>query len=77
MNWKQSLDNYLTNPPDDGFTDWAENTIELIHDDVFNHHEGWILDSSECNEYLNDMFNKGWSPLKASEVLTRILKYKV
>lgn len=77
MNWKTSLDKYLTTPPDDGFDNWVEKTIELLQDDVFNKHEQWIVDSSECNEYLNDMFNKNWTPYRASQVLTRILKYKL
>jgi len=44
MNWKISLDRYLTEPPDDGFDNWCDNLLNHIPDDFYNDNEAWFED---------------------------------
>lgn len=74
MNWKQSLDRYLTNPQDDGFDSWAESVINAIHDDIYTDNEAWF-ESKECNEYLNVLFDKQLDIQEAATEITIFLKH--
>lgn len=71
MDWKQSLDRYLTTPPNDGFDNWAEQTIEKMSDDFYETNELWIMDSEQCNKWLSKLYDKGIPPEIASTVIER------
>lgn len=43
MNWKTSLDKYLTNPPDNGFDFWCDKVIDHLSDEFYNLNENWII----------------------------------
>jgi len=60
MDWKQSLDRYLTNPPDDGFDGFAENVINQLPDDFFNEYESWLF-SEKCDFLLYSYFRDGYT----------------
>ena len=75
MNWKQSLDRYLTTPPDDGFTDYCERVTEAFSDDFFNTNERWILDETEqIDKWFNKLFSKGIEPIISSKIIERAFK---
>lgn len=72
MNWKTSLDRYLTTPPDDGFDSWAEKVIDQMPDDFYYKNNDWLNDNDGvCNKWLNKLFDKGRSPQDASNTIQR------
>ena len=73
MDWKQSLDKYLTSMPDDGFSDWVEELIDKhISEYFYKENEEWLDEPNGlCNIWLNKLFNKGFEPIKAAEILER------
>ena len=76
MNWKISLDKYLTTPYDDGFEDWANKVIEYMSDDFYNKNEDWInKDNGQCNKWLNKIFyNKCKEPKISATIIERSYK---
>ena len=76
MNWKQSLDRYLTTPPDDGFTDYCEAVTEAFTDTFFDTNESWILDDTEqIDKWLDKLCFSGVEPEKASKIIERAFKF--
>ena len=73
MEWKQSLDKYLTSIPDDEFTDWVEQIIgNEITEKFYESNTEWLDEPNGlCNIWLNKLFNKGFEPKKAAEILER------
>ena len=70
MNWKQSLDRYLTTPPDDCFDNWAESTIESLSEDFYKANEEWVDKSEEFNFWLNELFyDFDLEPKKAAKLI--------
>jgi hypothetical protein len=55
----KGLDNYLTNPPDDGFEDYHERVIDNFTDEFYRVNEDWIIDSDLCLKWVNKCFYKG------------------
>jgi len=77
MDWKTSLDKYLTSePPNDGFDIWCEVITEKhITKQFFDLHEDWILDNNgQCENWLNELFNRGKLPEDASKIIERAFK---
>ena len=72
MDWKQSLDRYLTNPPDDGFDGWASTVIEAFSNEFYESNEDWINETGGlCDKWLNKLFNQGIPPEIAAKVIER------
>ena len=73
MNWKTSLDKYLTTPYDDGFDDWADDVLgKMITDTFYNENENWLNEhSGQCNKWLNELFNRGKSTIEAARIIER------
>lgn len=65
MNWKQSLDRYLTTPPDDGFDGFFDQVIELLPSGFYEEYEGWLY-GDECNTILYSYFRHGYTPEQAA-----------
>ena len=75
MNWKQSLDKYLTSsPPDDGFTDYFEAITESMSDQFFNNNEDWILNSVLMNDWADKLFIKGIDPMQSAIIIERAFR---
>ena len=60
MDWKQSLDRWLTTPPDDGFDDYCESVINALEEQFYEANEDWAQ-SMECDKLLNQCFADGMS----------------
>ena len=74
MNWKTSLDRYLTTPPDDGFDSWVEDTIgNKLSEAFFNANETWVeAYDGQCNKWLNELFDRrDASPEQAAKIIER------
>ena len=70
MNWKNSLDKYLTSEPYDNFDVWAEAIQESFTDQFYNNNEEWVLEyDGQCNKWMNKMFYKNqWSDVQPIDV---------
>jgi len=60
MDWKQSLDRWLTTPPDDGFDGYCESVINALEEQFYEANEDWTQ-SQECDKLLNQCFADGMS----------------
>lgn len=59
MNYKVSLDRYLTTPLDDGYDGWCESVIDKFSNSFYDNYEQWINDyGSVFNGWLNKLFYK-------------------
>ena len=74
MNWKISLDRYLTTPPDDGFDNYFENVCENLSNEFWDAHEDWILDSKEFEKSVERCFNKGCEPKYSASIIERAFR---
>lgn len=74
MGWKQSLDRYLTSPPDDGFTDYFELVTEALTQEFFDANEDWVLDSKDFEKWVGKCFDKGYAPEKSALIIERAKK---
>lgn len=76
MNWKNSLDKYLTNPPDDGFDNWCEDIISNQFTDLFyNGNEDWVHKyNGLCDKWLNELFRRGKNTSDSAKIIERAFK---
>ncbi len=81
MNWKISLDRYLTTPPDDGFDNWAEDLIgKHMSEEFYNKNEDWIdAYDGQCNKWMQKLFyKKGYDTDVSAVIIERAFKlYKL
>lgn len=73
MNWKASLDKYLTTAPDDGFDSWCEDVLEnKITDAFYNQNELWInINDGQCSKWLNELFKRGIDTDESAKIIER------
>jgi hypothetical protein len=82
MDWKQSLDKYLTSSPNDDFSDWCEDVENRFSDTYYDYNQSWILEyDGISNKWMNKLYNKGIKPSNAAIIIERafklfILKYE-
>jgi hypothetical protein len=78
MNWKKSLDKYLTSEPgEDGFFDWYDIVLDIyLSNEFYSENEDWLLSSNgQCNKWMNKLFFiKGKSPEEAASIIERTVK---
>lgn len=76
-NWKNSLDKYLTTPPDDGFDVWVEDVLgNKITDKFYNENEEWLeKHDGQCNKWLNELFNQNKNTTEAAQIIERGFKF--
>jgi len=72
-NWKIGLDRYLTSgPPDDGFNDFCDLTVEEFSQKFYDENENWIIEETEqIDNWLNKLFSKGYSPKQTAQIIER------
>lgn len=73
MNWKVSLDKYLTTPHEDGFDNWCENVLGMdLSDEFYKQNEEWILEyDGTCNKWLNKLYDRGYETKQAAKMIER------
>lgn len=75
MNWKVSLDRYLTSAPDDRFDSWVESVFDEMSDSFYNENEKMLNEyDGKCNKWLNILFNRGYAPKQAATFIERLFK---
>lgn len=76
MGFSESLDKYLTTPPEDDFDNWCEDLFgNKISDDFYNSNEKWIDESNgTCEKWINKLFNCDKSTTEAALIIERAYK---
>lgn len=81
MDWKQSLDRYLTTEPEDNFTPWVEKVFDNYTPkfwtevyDVPVKTKNRFEDSEHETKWLNKLFNKETDPILAAKIIERAYK---
>ena len=75
MDWKQSLDRYLTTGPQDDFSPFAESLIDSLSQDFYNANEDWIDESDGLfNKWMNKLYNKSIDYKTAAKIIERAFK---
>ena len=73
MDWKIGLDRYLTQEPDGDYDNWCEMVLESFSDEFYTKNEDWIMDSPQCNTWLNKLYGK--EPEDATKIIERAFNY--
>jgi hypothetical protein len=72
MDWKDSLDKYLTTEPQDNFEDWCEDVVNSFSDTFYNKNEHWIEESSgQCNKWFNKLYDKDRNSNESALIIQR------
>lgn len=59
MDWKHSLDRYLTSEPDFGFDLWCERVYDSFSEEFFIENYEWIdKPDGTCNDWFNKLYGK-------------------
>ena len=76
MDWKPSLDKWLTTPPDDGFDDFYESVINGFTDEFYEKNESWTnIYEGQCEKWIYNLYYKySFSPKEASLIIERAYK---
>lgn len=76
MGFSESLDKYLTTPPEDDFNNWYEDLLGNKLSDIFyNSNENWIEESNgTCEKWINKLFNRDKSTTEAALIIERAYK---
>jgi len=65
-------DRWLTTPPDDGYSDWVEQIIEVLPNDFHEKHQKWIyVYGGTFDVLLNNLWKKGKDPDEAASIIVR------
>jgi hypothetical protein len=73
MDWKISLDRYLTTPPQNDFDSFCEVVTERFTDDFFDENEDWIMEfDGQFNLWINEIYlRKGYDVDKSARIIER------
>jgi len=59
MDWKQSLDRYITTHPYDGFDGWCELVIDTVSAECYAQHEAFFDETGGLlDKWLNKLFRE-------------------
>jgi len=78
MDWKVSLDRYITSSPDDNFDDWCEDVIgNKITATFYNENENWLNEyDGQCTKWLNELYRRGKDTTTAAYIIERAFLIK-
>lgn len=77
MDWKKSLDLYLTQEPDWYFeyNNFYEHVVDSFSDEFYNENENWIVDSEQMDKWVSKLYDKSiFSPKECSIIIERAFK---
>ena len=72
MNWKVSLDRYLTTEHNEYFDGWCESALDALSDDFYAANEDWVDSSELLNKWLNKLFGK--EPKEAAIIIEKAFR---
>ena len=78
--FQQSLDRYLTTPPEDRYNDqWWDELMESFSNEFFQNNEEFIVDEDgQCDKWAYRLFENDKMPSEASKIIERAHKiYKL
>ena len=72
MDWKASLDRYLTTPPEDcHYDNYFESVVEHMTDRFYYENEDWVLESELCNDWCIKLYNDGKMPIQTAKIIEK------
>lgn len=71
----KGLDKYLTTQPEDKFSPFCEQVIEIVSLEFYTKNEDWLLNSEICNAFLRLYFDEGVEPKKAAIDLEKFFNH--
>ncbi len=74
MNFKISLDKYLTSYPENALDNYCEDVENKFTDDFYNQNEQWIIEGDLCSKWIQYLFRRGKSPIEAAIIIQRAFK---
>lgn len=70
MDFKQSLDTYLTSPPEDRYDSWCEDVVNALSDKFYHANIEWVEDDAGLfSKWLARTF--GHDPETAAKIIER------
>ena len=73
MNWKESLDRWLTTEPDNPFEHWVDHLYEAYTDDFFDRNELFILNSTLHDKWAYKLFSSEKTTTESALIIERAL----
>lgn len=70
MNWKISLDRWLTTEPEDDYTPFWEGVVESFTESFYNVHEDFIH-SCVCDGLIEKLYDKGRDIQTTARIIER------
>jgi hypothetical protein len=72
MNWKASLDKWITQEPyDDGYENYFEQLVESFTDSFYEINEIWIVyETKQIDKWVNKLFHKH-TPQHSAKIIER------
>jgi hypothetical protein len=81
MDWKQSLDRYLTTDPNEGMYCYYDDVCERLSDPFFAANELWIQNTNPLlDKWINKCYYKRIKPTVAAAMIERLcamFKHKI
>lgn len=74
MNWKISLDKWLTTDPNESADGWHESLIDSFTDIFYDRHEDWF-DSDLYQTWSNRLYKRSVDPKRAAMIIERAYKF--
>lgn len=78
MDWRVSLDRYLTTEPEDNYTPWIEEVYNNVSEQFIQQIEkDDFIDSRIEDMWLNYLYDKGYSPKQAGSLIEKAYQLKL
>lgn len=75
MGWKESLDRYLTTPPESEIDSWYEDLIQnQISSPFYEENEHWIFEGGLFQKWVEMLFAKGIDTPQSAAIIERAFK---
>ena len=77
MNWKTSLDKWLTTDPNEGYYSYIENVVEHLTNDFYTANEDWIMKGDTLfDTWVDKLYHKDlYHPKRSAEIIERAHKF--
>lgn len=77
MDWKSSLDRWLTSDPNEGQYSFIESLIDSLSDQFYSDHEDWINDENGTfNKWVGKLYSEGRVSYKeGAAIIERAYKF--
>jgi hypothetical protein len=72
MDWRISLDKYLTEEPYDRYDIWSDAVIDNFSQEFYEKNEDWIYENDGvCNKWMNNLFCSTKTEVQSAQIIER------